>query len=285
MAPEGKLPKIAIANPVSSQKAETAVPSTILQAETAVSHRNVILHYHLFKNAGTSLDHTLKENFGDGWHEHEGPGPGWRAEDVTEYLRQNPEIVVLSSHTALLPPPELLNATVYPVIFIRHPIDRIRSIYEFERKQIADTLGARMAKEVDLAGYIRWRLQRKGDRTIRNFQAYRLAFAASDAEETKNLSEEERALLAVDSLPFVGLVERFEASLARLQQWLLPSFPFIDFKPIKANVTQKGGLSLEDRLGALRDDLGSELFNDFVHANTLDLKIHEVLTSKIGASC
>jgi hypothetical protein len=31
------------------------------------SSRNVILHFHLFKNAGTSLDALLKENFPTQW--------------------------------------------------------------------------------------------------------------------------------------------------------------------------------------------------------------------------
>jgi len=29
--------------------------------------RTILIHYHLFKNAGTSLDAVLKENFGDKW--------------------------------------------------------------------------------------------------------------------------------------------------------------------------------------------------------------------------
>lgn len=108
------------------------------------------------------MDKILKENFKEGWHEHEGPSSGWKSSDVAAYLEQNKHITVLSSHTALLPVPKLPNTTIYPIIFIRHPIDRIRSIYEFERKQIAETEGAIKAKELDLAGYIEWRLSRKG---------------------------------------------------------------------------------------------------------------------------
>lgn len=253
-------------------------PSIRKESVCCMSHRHIILHYHLFKNAGTSLDHILKENFKEGWHEHEGPGPGWRAEDVTEYLIQHPEIVVLSSHTALLPPPELPNTTVYPVIFIRHPIDRIRSIYEFERKQTADTEGARMAKQTDMAGYIKWRLGRKGDRSIRNFQAYRLAFAVPESMDGRKLSEDERAMKALETLPFIGVVEKFDESLARLQDWLKPVFPHIEFKPTKANVTQSREMTLEERAAQLETEIGSSAFQDLVQANALDLKLY----SKLG---
>ena len=240
-----------------------------------ITQRNVIVHYHLFKNAGTSLDHILKQNFKTGWYEHEGPGAGWRVEAVTEYLQQHPEIVVLSSHTALLPLPVLPNTTIYPIIFIRHPIDRIRSIYEFERKQNAETEGARVAKQTDITGYIQWRLNRKGDRSIRNFQTYRLAFAVPEVnEDGKKLSEEKRALKALKTLPFVGVVEQFDSSLARLQDWLKPAFPDIEFKPTKANVTQREEVTLEERLEAFKAEIGTELYDELTEMNKDDLRIY-----------
>lgn len=249
--------------------------------EIEVSHqspRRVIIHYHLFKNAGTSLDQILKTNFPNGWQEREGPGIGWSAPDVAGYLKQHPHIRVLSSHTALLPPPELPDCFVYPILFIRHPIDRIRSIYEFEVKQVADTSGARKAKETDLAGYIKWRLHCKGDRAIRNFQAYRIAFAVPGNADGKSLTEEERSLAALTTLPFVGVVETFDTSLQRLQEWLMPAFPHIDFKPVRANVTQKAHSSLDDRLLAIQTEVGAELFNELMHANALDLKLYKAAT-------
>ena len=74
----------------------------VCSSKTAVetSQRHVILHYHLYKNAGTSLDHILKANFKDDWHEQEGPGTGWRVSGVEEYLQQHPEIAVLSHAAA-----------------------------------------------------------------------------------------------------------------------------------------------------------------------------------------
>jgi hypothetical protein len=241
-------------------------------------HRHIVLHYHLFKNAGTSLDKILKENFKEGWHEHEGPSSGWKSTDVAAYLEQNKHITVLSSHTALLPVPELPNTTIYPVIFIRHPIDRIRSIYEFERKQIAETEGAIKAKELDLAGYIKWRLSRKGDRSIRNFHAYRLAFACPQVHSGKKLTEEERALMAISDLPFLGIVEEFDNSLKKLEGLLRPFSQDLSFRSIKLNSTQKEGTSIEGRLYGLESEIGSQLYSELLKCNELDLKIHKLIT-------
>jgi hypothetical protein len=40
------------------------------------TERTIILHYHLFKNAGTSVDAILKRNFGDKWVTSEFPPMG-----------------------------------------------------------------------------------------------------------------------------------------------------------------------------------------------------------------
>jgi hypothetical protein len=265
-----------------SEDSDRVVPGLFRQGGTSAPrlHRHIIVHYHLFKNAGTSLDSILKHNFGKGWREHEGPGPGWPAADVTAYLGQHPDIVVLSSHTALLPAPRLAHATTYPVIFVRHPLDRIRSIYEFERKQRADTEGARRAKETDMGGYIAWRLNRAGDRSLRDFQSYRLAFAVPEVVDGTKLDEAARALKAIETLPFVGLVERFDASLTRLEDWLRPVFPHIDFKPTRANVTQRGESSLEQRLDAMRDEIGAALYDELLAVNQVDLGVFECLLQR-----
>lgn len=239
-------------------------------------HRHIIMHYHLFKNAGTSIDHTLKKNFKQSWREHEDSNTGWSTIDIANYLKENQDIVVLSSHTALLPLPVLPNTTIYPIIFIRHPIDRIRSVYEFEHKQIADTEGAIMAKKVDMAGYIEWRLSRNNDRSIRNFQSYRLAFATPKLLNGKQLSEYEQALSAVNELDFVGLVDEFDISLRKMQKWLKNVFPNINFKPVEKNVTKKD-TNLNERLDMMRKKIGASLYDDIVEANKSDLKIYKKL--------
>lgn len=243
--------------------------------------RNIIIHYHLFKNAGTSLDQSLMANFIEGWHAHEGEATEWESGDVTDYLVAHDEIVVLSSHTALLPVPNIKDAIIYPIIFIRHPIDRVRSIYDFERKQTDMTEGSRMAKILDLCGFVEWRLSRGADRSIRNFQTSRFS-GAVHSPPAGDASQAQRALWSIEALPFIGIVEQYDASLARLQNWLSPAFPGIRLLPTKANVTQRGDQTLDERLAALRAELGPLLYQALLDANESDLNLYEAVLAHVA---
>ncbi len=174
--------------------------------------RTIILHYHLFKNAGTSVDAILKRNFGDKWVTREFPPTGENNTSmVEEWIQETPEAVAYSSHTMMGPIPQIEGVRVISFMLLRDPIERIKSAYRFERTQQADTWGAQLAKEHDFEGYVRARLARAGDRQCRNFQTYRLASLVPGAG-----SELKRAQRALEQLTVVGLVEKFHAAMERL---------------------------------------------------------------------
>lgn len=213
------------------------------------SPRHVILHYHLFKNAGTSLDAVLKRNFGDAWVTAEFPMAGGdNSGALAKWIEAEPEARVFSTHTGRGPVPDVPGVRVFPVVFLREPIARIVSAYRFERHQDADTLGARLAREHDLAGYVRARLAMPRDRQCRDFQTHRLAgFVPGEGVEL------ERALAALRTLPFVGIVERFDASLARLAALLPDELALSDAGAAHSNRTEGGSERLDDGLRELLD--------------------------------
>ena len=198
--------------------------------------RTIILHYHLFKNAGTSLDRILQKNFGDGWvtAEFEGKG-GDNSGAVADWIDSTPDAVAYSSHTMLGPVPQVDGVRVVPIVLLRDPIERIKSAYRFERKQQADTWGAQLAKQHDLAGYARARLARPNDRQCRNFQTARLAsMCPGDAPEL------DRALQAIGILRetgVIGRVEAFDDAIAQLSTRLHDSYPEFTWESTKANVS------------------------------------------------
>jgi len=235
--------------------------------------RMLVLHYHLFKNAGTSIDEMLKHNFGELWGEHEFDTPPHEsnAAEVAAYLREHPQLCAFSSHTATLPTPQVDGLRIFPIIFLRHPIDRLKSAYLFERMQEADTFGALLAKATDFAGYVRELIDHPGNRAGRNFQAFRLAL--NESPETG--SEYERSLRALDSLPFVGLVEAYEPSVERLQLALKPFYP--DFTPVivQTNATRSATYLLEERLAEIEEELGPDLFEMVCDANADDIRLFQ----------
>jgi hypothetical protein len=237
--------------------------------------RVLVIHYHLFKNAGTSVDDILKRNFTGHWAQMEfarSGGPRSNVRDVTEYIKSRPGLAALSSHTALLPLPQTDGIKILPIVFIRHPIDRLRSAYDFERRQSADTDGARLAKTHDFAGYLRVLLRSTtGNRQAKNFQTSRLSYNEPRAAGT----ELERAHRTLQSLPFVGLVEAYDRSVERLEAFLRPYFPEFSSIVTHKNVSRKPDSSLDDRLAAVAGDIGEDLYKEISAANSDDLEIYQ----------
>jgi hypothetical protein len=264
-----------------NDRARRAGPSHEQTSTTAITRhhrplRTVIFHYHLFKNAGTSVDELLRRNFGSRWATQEfSSNRRDNAIAVAEFIRGNPHLAAISSHTALLPAPQIEGSEIFPVIFIRHPIDRLRSAYEFERGQRASTRGARLAKTHDLRGYLDTLLQPPRSRQARNFQTYRLALSSPG-----HGSYRERALQTINTLPFIGLVDAFEKSVRRMSELLAGRFP--DFAPsaphanAQATVSQ---LSLAERLAAIRSSVGEEFYEQLVRSNADDLYIYESVSA------
>jgi hypothetical protein len=233
--------------------------------------RNVLLHYHLFKNAGTSVDAILQSSFGKDWLEREfAPAP---PNIQTAHLRailQDPEIVAVSSHTLLFPLPQVPGIDFFPLVFVRQPLIRLRSAYAFERRQNADTPGARLAKLTSFGEYLERRLANPADRACRDFQSYRLAlYIPSDLGP-----ERARALATLDLLPFVGLVERFDHSIAVLQRRVAPLFPRFNGFSTHKNVTTRHA-DETTMLADIRRDLGPSLYNTVAEANLGDLACYE----------
>ena len=249
--------------------------STVDVVETG---RSVILHYHLFKNAGSSVDEMLRRNFPGRWIAQEfNLPPRERAQALLAFVQQNPQVDAISSHSALLPVPQIENVRIFPIIFIRHPIDRLRSAYLFERAQDSETLGSRLAKAHDFAGYLREHLIIPGHRHVRNFQTYRLSRNCAGRKNRELV----RALRALDRLPFVGLVEAFEQCLEHLEPLLQSRFPGFRAEVARENVTSSG-MTLGERLAWARDTLGEALYSEVCVANADDFALHQAVTQRWG---
>ena len=234
--------------------------------------RKVILHYHLFKNAGSSVDHILKMNFGEArWRSEEFEGPTTNIplvlsgrsnfRKVQDWLAKNPDVVVLSSHTAAMPLPELPATRVFPIVMVRDPFIRLQSSYLFQRERFASgwyNKTTRLAGENDLAGYLRGLLDMKKQSMARNFASVRLAAAVPGSPDRLR----QRALEALKLLPFVGVVELFEQSMQVMERWLAPHFPGFRVQPAWQNASDQGSTPLSRRLADIREEIGSDLYDE-----------------------
>ena len=137
--------------------------------------------------------------------------------------------------------------------------------------QTADTHGAQLAKQHDFPGYVSQLLADRRFRQARNFQTQRLA----DFEPPENGSERDRALRALDRLPFVGLVEAYDRSIERLGELLTPRLPGFQPLALHENKTSGQQQSLEERLAALRAELPDDIYQELEASNSDDFALYE----------
>jgi hypothetical protein len=237
--------------------------------------RKVIVHYHLYKNAGTSIDRIPLLNFGkEEWVKWEGDGQSADSDALAEFILANPEIKAVSTHLGVIRLPVIRNVAILPIIMLRHPLNRIQSVYEFEKTQVHDAPGPNKAKEVDLKGYVAWRMARPNDRQFSNFQTFRLSDWSANAEAHQQEYELSSALAAIQELPFIGCVETFDESMQNLQDWLVPHFPGFKVNKVHANPTNINDWTLERQMRKLKENLGADLFGRVFQENQDDLLIY-----------
>ena len=113
----------------------------------------VCIHFHIFKNAGTTLEWIFKKNFSDDAvsvdsDNHLGM---LHFEKILEILEKKPETKSISSHQFRFPIYHNEKFEFIPIIFFRQPISRAISIFHFQGKR-TDTNRPEIvkAKELDL---------------------------------------------------------------------------------------------------------------------------------------
>jgi hypothetical protein len=246
--------------------------------------RAVIAHGHIFKNAGTTFDWSLQRNFADNFLDHRDDTQmrerGTR--HVAELLEQNAQLQALSSHHLCHRMPQLPDTKIFPVYLLRHPIERIASVYNFERRQQEDTAGAQAAKQKSFAGYVAWRMQSGVPRTIRNYQTIYLAGVHNYCEDVEpGLDIFGMAMTAVRDTPVIGLVERYDESMVLIEHHLREHFPTLDLAYVRQNVSRLGFMgrrsnsveSVLKRLGSLQETV--------IDNNSLDLAIYQLVNRRL----
>ena len=247
--------------------------------------RTVLVHYHLFKNAGTSIEKLLRDSFGDTWASWDKAESGAKISgaDMQAWLEAHPQIRAVSSHQ-LVPPAPQGNFDVIPIVFLREPLSRVRSAWLFEwQKQ----LGLDEPKGT-LTEYVEEKFKQQNSSVIANFQVSRLSNTQYD-DVKQRLHRYHHDLLPaacsfVDSLPFIGLVDRFSDSLSLMQSVVAERFPELVVKEHRENVTESSVVSLEAKIERLRNDIGNTLFDELCVRNRLDLQLYSYAAGRFQAA-
>lgn len=241
--------------------------------------RALILHMHLFKNAGTTLDWSLARAFGEAFCDHrDDASMRGNPAFLAQFVGENPALEAISSHWLPLPIPQLDARIAYPVAFLRDPIERIASVYAFERQQAVDHPGTRRARTSTLAEYVRWRLEAGTGPVIRNYQ---MRMFSGDYPGEGDEAQYEMALENLKLFPVVGLLEDYARSVVLLESALRPGFAEIDLAWRPQNVRDPGDVrTAQERRLAVEHELGS-LRDAVLEANRLDLALVEHVRARL----
>jgi len=241
--------------------------------------RPVLLHCHLFKNAGTTFDWSLSRFFGARFYEHHDDEQMKRGRRyLGPFLKENHGISALTSHHVTFPLPFEDGLQVLPAVLFRHPLDRVGSVYSFERRQQSDTPGAKKAKELGLKEYVEWRMKKTTGATIRNFQT---RYFVNEDSADLTAYHFEMAMEEIKNLSLIGVVERYDESMVVFEHHLATFFPYIDLSYIRQNVSSSRDNCIENRIESTKRQLGERLFEQIVDNNNYDLEVHQIANKKL----
>jgi sulfotransferase famil protein len=249
------------------------------------NRKYIIVHNHIFKNAGSTIDWALKKNFGNDFMDHrddESMRKGGMPY-LKQYLLDNSHIKALSSHHLTLPLPYIENIALLHLMMLRHPIERVTSVYNYERKQSGSALtpGSIHAKKLGLKEYIIWRMKPEVGETIRNFHTVR-SVPSKKLRKLYNITDDAQfAIEGVRTTPLLGLVEKFDESMVMFENELSQYFPSIDLSYKMQNINQDKQTTQQERILKLQEEIGNEVYQLLLEKNEKDLMLYNFAMNEI----
>lgn len=254
--------------------------------------RTVICHYHIYKNSGSTFDALLSRNFPDRHVRFDGPFPYFsiNQQELLKVILRNPTAVAFSSHQIALPVPSSLDVNVLPVIFLRHPLLRIHSIYRYKRAEKDGTETSRNAEAMEFDAWCRHSLAHPQEVShVSNAQTRMLAGqpglpSPARRHGTGMTYDYHQALRNLRAVDLLARTECFEADVARFPGLLAHHGIDLVVDGMEAVNVTASDLSnpLEERLEQLRAELQAGTYDALCEANAQDLALYEDVGRRLG---
>jgi hypothetical protein len=237
--------------------------------------RFVIVHYHILKNAGSTIEDMLDQSFGERFarFDHTGRDAVIFAPELLCFVEENPGLCAVSSHQIRYPLPEQPGILFYDICFVRDPLDRVRSMYDYYRQtpDPGDPVSD-LANGTDLGGFVAG-MVRDNPLQIRDVQVNLIA-CAGDSDEPVS-ADLELATTRMMHASFPGVVDIFDESVAAGEYFLRQVFPELNCSLPPVNVSGGLGGTVESRTARLREVCDPEIFDELLRLNQLDFQLVE----------
>ena len=251
-----------------------------------MQQRNLLLHYHIFKNAGTTFERVLDENYGDGHITFDGPFSFSviNQDQLSTIIQRHPNAIACSSHQIHLPPPSATQFRLIPVVFIRHPLLRIRSVFLFGKRSAEKVLDT-VKRRDPLAGLEEWITQKLSENLLQisNLQTSMLSRCYNlppklEGREGRAHLDLQLAINHLSVVPCLGRVEYFDIDVSSFTETLSRfDIPFVYTKRQAENVSSPDFQNtVEEQLRSMEQSLSPETWQKLHWLNHQDLALYEI---------
>lgn len=235
--------------------------------------RWLLLHYHIFNNAGVTIDYLLERSFGSSLAMVHGPEPdsALHAAEVASFLGAHPEINAVSSHHLRYPKPVIPGVVVCDLCFLRDPLERLWLNYKHLRRSHATEDLGRFSKSRDAHSFF-VELIEKHPQAVNDVQVNLLA---NGGEYTRPVSELDlrAALDVLRQISILGVVDLFDESALAAEYFIRPVFPTFQFQYVRQSADVVSGRHLQQQLDQFRVAAGKEVYDELARLNELDTKL------------
>jgi len=236
--------------------------------------RYVIVHYHIFKNGGTTLESVFAREFGEGFATLDGADANatLTGSDLAAYLETTPEISAVSSHHLRYPKPEIARTVVFDCCFLRHPLARLHSHFTYlkQTEGLGESAGEFLEHLIDAAPH-----------QVSDVQVHQLANGGAFTRPASDY-DLEKATQIVRLMAIPGLVSMFDESLAAAEYFLRPAFPSIRLEYVAQNVTSSRRDPPGERLDYLMELWGADLYEKLAKLNQMDMELFRRTRTEIA---
>jgi hypothetical protein len=225
------------------------------------------------KNAGSTLAAILEREFRGSFLDldSESADGVMAAHELLDYLELYPEVAALSSHQIRFP--RIQSSTIIPFecCLIRHPLDRLESLYSYSRMSGDSTAIGELARRTDLSSFMR-ELMDRFPHFACNPQVTLIANWGCFTRPPDD-DDLQRAISTMQKIALPGVVNRFDESMVAGEYFLRPAFPALALHYDVKNATRPLDRTLAERENHLQHALGNELFRELQLLNELDLQL------------
>jgi len=254
--------------------------------------RNIIVHNHLFKCAGSTIVDILSKNFRNNfksWQELRSDGIE-KVYQLPLLLSKYENLLAFENHhIRCVPLNNYPGVKFHHLLFLRDPVDRVYSTYKYFRKwhknNKAESLAVVSNNSNNFHEFISNILEMPDQYYLFNFQIGELS--SNRYIEPPKITDEEKFYIAkkviLEEIDALGIVERFDDCILLAEETLSKVFGELDFSYQESFLVTQEGENFQSRMNNIRNELGSRLFEHLIQLNKWDYELLKIANRKIDS--